>query len=250
MADSGALKPSHRRLWFAGPLVLLLLVILLSLGTWQVKRLYWKEALLSEIELRVHSAPVELGEIETIAASGGDIEYRTVRLSGIFDHAKERHFFATHQGQTGYYVYTPLKLDDGREIFVNRGFVPYEMKEPAKREQGQVTGRVTIEGLARAQLASKPSIMLPDNDVGKNIFYWKDIRAMAKSAGVPADTLVPFFVDANAAPNPGGWPKGGVTLIDLPNNHLQYAITWYGLAAALVFVAGFAYVRDMKGPKK
>jgi surfeit locus 1 family protein len=73
---------------------------------------------------------------------------------------------------------------------------------------------------------------------------------MAKSVGVPAEKLVPFFIDANDAPNPGGWPKGGVTLIDLPNNHLQYAITWYGLAAALVFVAGFAYVRSMKGPKE
>ncbi|WP_162741796.1 SURF1 family protein [Agrobacterium cavarae] len=250
MADPAGLKPSHRRLWFAGPLVLLLLIILLSLGTWQTKRLYWKEALLSEIDLRVHSAPVELSEIQAIASSGGNIEYRTVRVSGVFDHAKERHFFATHQGQTGYYVYTPLTLDDGREIFINRGFVPYDMKDPAKREQGQIAGRVTIEGLARAQLAAKPSMMLPDNDLAKNIFYWKDIHAMAKSAGVPAEKLVPFFIDANDAPNPGGWPKGGVTLIDLPNNHLQYAITWYGLAAALVFVAGFAYVRSMKGPKE
>ncbi len=250
MVEHGPLKPAHRRLWFAGPLVLLLLVILLALGTWQVKRLYWKEALLSEIELRVHAAPVDLPEIERIAASGGDIEYRTVRLSGVFDHSKERHFFATHQGQTGYYVYTPLKLDDGREIFINRGFVLYDMKDPAKREQGQLTGRVTIEGLARAQLAAKPSIMLPDNDVAKNIFYWKDIRAMARSVGLSPGTLVPFFVDANGAANPGGWPKGGVTLIDLPNNHLQYAITWYGLAAALVFVAGFAYVRGLKGPRE
>lgn len=250
MVEHGPLKPAHRRLWFAGPLVLLLLVILLALGTWQVKRLYWKEALLSEIELRVHAAPVDLAEIERIAASGGDIEYRTVRLSGVFDHSKERLFFATHQGQTGYYVYTPLKLDDGREIFINRGFVLYDMKDPAKREQGQLTGRVTIEGLARAQLAAKPSIMLPDNDVAKNIFYWKDIRAMARSVGLSPGTLVPFFVDANGAANPGGWPKGGVTLIDLPNNHLQYAITWYGLAAALVFVAGFAYVRGLKGPRE
>nr|WP_027677005.1 SURF1 family protein [Agrobacterium larrymoorei] len=250
MAELSAIKPSQRRLWFAGPLVLLALVILLSLGTWQVRRLYWKEALLSDIQLRVHSAPVELAEIERILASGGDIEYRTVRLSGTFDHAHERHFFATHEGQTGYYIYTPLKLDDGREIFVNRGFVPYEMKDAVKREQGQVTGRVTIEGLARAQLAAKPSMMLPDNDIGKNIFYWKDIRAMADSAGVARAGLVPFFVDANAAPNPGGWPKGGVTIIDLPNNHLQYAITWYGLAAALVFVAGFAYVRDIRGSKE
>ncbi|MGG2474337.1 SURF1 family cytochrome oxidase biogenesis protein, partial [Rhizobium sp. BR5] len=70
-----------------------------------------------------------LSEIEAIARSGGDIEYRRLRLSGIFDHSRERHFFATHQGRTGYYVYTPLTLADGRILFVNRGFVPFEMKE-------------------------------------------------------------------------------------------------------------------------
>jgi surfeit locus 1 family protein len=60
---------------------------------------------------------------------------------------------------------------------------------------------------------------------------------MAASAGLPAGAvLVPFFIDADKAPNPGGLPVGGVTIIDLPNNHLQYALTWYGLAAALAAV--------------
>lgn len=246
MVETIAIKPSQRRMWFAGPLVLMALIILLSLGTWQVQRLYWKEALMADIQQRTHTPAVELAEIERLAASGGDIEYRTVRLSGTFDHTKEQHFFATHQGQTGYYIYTPLKLADGRSIFVNRGFVPYEMKDATKRSLGQVDGLVAIEGLARAQLAKKPSMMLPDNDLTKNIYYWKDLRAMADSAGISRNSLVPFFVDADTAPNPGGWPKGGVTIIDLPNNHLQYAITWYGLAAALVFVAGFAYVRGSR----
>ena len=75
---------------------------------------------------------------------------------------------------------------------------------------------------------------MPDNDPAKNIFFWKDLDAMAASAGLPRRaTVLPFFVDADATPNPGGLPIGGVTTIDLPNNHLQYALTWYGLAAAL-----------------
>ncbi|MBW9078044.1 SURF1 family protein [Agrobacterium pusense] len=240
------MKAAERRVWFAAPLVLLALAILLGLGTWQVKRLYWKEALLADIEERRNAAPDTVAEIEAIAKSGGDIEYRKVSLSGTFDHARERHFFATHQGRTGYYIYTPLTLADGRVLFVNRGFVPFEMKDPAKRSEGQVTGEVTITGLARAPLVAKPSSLLPDNDIAKNIFYWKDLAAMASSADIPPDWLVKLFVDADAAPNPGGWPQGGVTLIDLPNNHLQYAITWYGLAAALVIVAGFAYFRNHK----
>lgn len=246
MVDRTIAKPSHRGLWFAAPLVLMALIILVALGTWQVKRMYWKEALLADIEQRIQAAPAGVDDIERMRASGGDIEYRTIILSGVYDHEKEQHFFATFEGQTGYYIYTPLRLNDGRDIFINRGFVPYDMKEPVKRQAGQVSGVVSVEGLARARLPAKPSSLLPDNDLGKNIYYWKDWSAMAGRAGLAPANLLPFFVDANNAPNPGGWPKGGVTLIDLPNNHLQYAITWYGLALALVIVVGFAYVRGSR----
>ncbi|MBN8934170.1 MAG: SURF1 family protein, partial [Rhizobium pusense] len=80
------MKAADRRVWFAAPLVLLALAILLGLGTWQVKRLYWKEALLADIEERRNAAPATVAEIEAIAKSGGDIEYRKVSLSGTFDH--------------------------------------------------------------------------------------------------------------------------------------------------------------------
>ncbi|MGB3874480.1 MAG: SURF1 family protein [Shinella zoogloeoides] len=224
------------------------LAILLSLGTWQVQRLYWKEALLADIAERRVAAPVPLADIEAMAARGEDIEYRPVTVSGVFANNRERHFFATWHGQTGYYIYTPLQLADGRFLFVNRGFVPYEAKEPEMRKQGQLTGEQTVTGLARARLADKPSSIVPDNDLPKNIFYWKDLDAMASSTGIAADRLVPFFVDAGDAPNPKGLPIGGVTQFDLPNNHLQYAVTWYGLAAALVGVALYALFRRKGDP--
>lgn len=102
--DVSHMKAAERRVWFAAPLVLLALAILLGLGTWQVKRLYWKEALIADIEERLNAGPVALSDMEAMAKSGGDIEYRRVRLSGTFDHASERHFFATYQGRTGYYI--------------------------------------------------------------------------------------------------------------------------------------------------
>ncbi|MGK6313850.1 SURF1 family protein [Neorhizobium sp. DT-125] len=224
--------------------VLAALAVLLSLGTWQVQRLHWKEGLLADIAERRAAAPVALSEIEAIAKSGGDIEYRRVSVSGAFDHSKERHFFATFEGRTGFYVYTPMRLGDGRIVFVNRGFVPYEMKDPAARAAGDVPGEQTVTGYARARLGEKPSFLVPDNDLVKNIFYWKDIDAMVSAAGLDASKVVPFFVDADASvTNPGGWPKGGVTQFDLPNSHLQYAVTWYGLAAALAAVAVGAWLR-------
>ncbi len=228
-------------------LILASLAILLALGTWQMERLHWKEGLLADIAERRSADPVPLADIERIAADGGDIEYRRVALSGTFDHTKERHFFATFQGQTGFYVYTPLILSDGRALLVNRGFIPYEMKEVSTRTAGEVTREQRLTGYARSRLAQKPSSIVPDNDIAKNIFFWKDLDVMASSSGLdPAKTL-PFFVDVDdLVQNPGGWPKGGVTQFDLPNSHLQYAFTWYGLAAALVAVVIGAWWRRAK----
>jgi surfeit locus 1 family protein len=214
--------------------VLLTLAILLTLGTWQVERLHWKERLLADIAERRATDPVPLAQIERQITAGENIEYSRVSLSGTFDHGKERHFFATFEGQTGFFVYTPLMLADGRALFVNRGFVPYEMKDPATRPQGQVTGEQHLTGYARTPLIQKPSMIVPDNVPEKNMFYWKDIGAMASSAGIESGQLVAIFVDVDASvTNPGGWPKGGVTLFDMPNNHLQYAVTWFGLAFVL-----------------
>ena len=211
---------------------------LIGLGTWQVERLHWKEGLLAKIDSRIHAAPLTLAEVERRLAGDGDIEYLTVGVAGTFLNGAERHFFSTWQGASGYDVFTPLSLDDGRIVFVNRGFVPYDRKDPATRASGQLGGRRTVTGLARKPPAEKPSSLLPDNDPAKNIFYWKDLAAMRASAGLPPGARVlPFFIDAGAEPaNPGGLPQGGVTIIDLPNNHLQYALTWYGLAAALAAV--------------
>ncbi|HTV67387.1 MAG TPA: SURF1 family protein [Rhizobiaceae bacterium] len=224
--------------WLALLFGALAFAALIGLGTWQVQRLHWKEGLIQAIETRSKAEPKPFADVEREFAETGDVDYVATELSGRFDHAHESHFFATWKGATGFYIYTPLLLDDGRAVLVNRGFVPYEQKDPATRAQGQVEGVVAIRGLARNPLAGKPSSMLPDNEPDRNIFYWKDMAAMATLSGIETSKLVPFFIDADAAANPGGLPAGGVTLIDLPNNHLQYAVTWYGLAAALAGVLG------------
>ena len=213
------------------------LAVLVGLGTWQVQRLAWKEGLLATIDERIHADPLPLDEV---ASRYPEIEYVPVTATGRFDHAAERHVFTTWEGESGYDVFTPLLLGEGRAVFVNRGFVPFDRKDPATRADGQVGGEVTVTGLARRGLAEKPSWVVPDNDPAKNVFYWKDVRAMRETSGLdPAIDVLPFVVDAGDAANPGGLPVGGTTLIDLPNNHLQYAVTWYGLALALCGVFGY-----------
>ncbi|WP_442966790.1 SURF1 family protein [Rhizobium sp. C1] len=229
-------------------LVLLALTFttLIALGTWQMHRLAWKEALLSDIAERRAMPPIGIDKIGGVLASGGDVDYRPVNITGTFDHTREQFFFATYNGEAGYYVYTPLKLAGGEYIFVNRGFIPYDKKDAATRAAGQVTGEVTVTGLARSKLLGKPSWAVPDNDPAKNIFYWKDLDAMTAHAGFAKARVLQFFVDANDAPNPGGLPIGGVTQFDFPNNHLQYALTWYGLAAALAAVVAIGWFRGRK----
>ena len=219
--------------------------ILLGLGTWQVNRLAWKQDLLATINERIHAKPRPL---ETWFKLEPGTDYWPVTVTGTYWHDNERHFFATHNGQSGYYIYTPLETFPNAFVFINRGFVPFDRKDSATREGGQIAGTVTVEGLARSTLADKPSWSVPDNDPAKNIFYWKDIKSMQESAGLPAGAnVMPLFIDASKSATPAsGLPVGGVTIVDLPNNHLQYAVTWYGLAAALACVWGVLAWRQVR----
>jgi len=231
------------RFWAVLILLPAAFAVLLALGTWQVQRLAWKEGLLASIEQRSHAEPVSIAAIETAHESGEPIEYRTAYATGRYLNDSERHFFATFNGQTGYYVYTPMQIDDGRYLFINRGFVPYDLKNPDTRPESLLEGVQRVSGLARQRLSERPSVMVPDNDEAANIFYWKDLDRMAASAGLPAKNVLPFFLDADATPVAGGLPRGGVTVINLPNSHLQYAVTWYGLALALLGVSVFAWLK-------
>ncbi|MFD1745656.1 SURF1 family protein [Rhizobium helianthi] len=228
-------------------MISILLAVLVTLGTWQVGRLHWKEDLLAQIEARRDADPTPLAE-HTVAEVRNE-EYLHVRLQGRFDHKRERHFFATLEGSTGFYIYTPLILSDEKYIFINRGFVPYDMKEADTRAQGQVEGEVELTGYVRQILDRKPSWLVPDNDEKKNIFYWKDWNGMVSSSGLKPEQVLPLFVDADKAVQvPGGWPKSGVTQFEFPNNHLQYALTWYGLALTLIAIVIAYSIRQQKRP--
>jgi surfeit locus 1 family protein len=222
-------------------------VFLVALGNWQMRRLAWKEGLIAAIADRAHAAPISLADAEL---RGGDVEYLRVKSTGKLLNDRELDFYAfDEQAGVGWQIVTPLQLADGSVVFVNRGFVPDELKDPAKRREGEPSGEVEIVGLARKP--ETPGAFTPANDAGKNVWYWRDIPAMAVAA-VPGDKtpIVPFVIDAELEPRPpGGWPRGAVTRLELPNRHLEYALTWYGLAAALLGVfAAFAVTRWRQPP--
>ncbi len=215
------------------------LVFLIGLGSWQMKRLAWKESLIARVETNLHGKPSTVREIEAIRKDNGDIEYLPVKVRGRFLHQFEQYYFATHNGASGWFVFTPLERQDGSLVFVNRGYVPPNGKDPATRRKGQIEGQVEIVGLARSAPSEKPNSLVPDNDLEQNIYYWKSISQMTRQTGLKMQkTFVRFFIDADNTANPGGYPLGGVTKVTFLNNHLQYGLTWYGLAVALLVVGG------------
>jgi surfeit locus 1 family protein len=208
------------------------LIILVGLGSWQVQRLHWKEGLIAQRDRMVAAPPI--APPQTLAEAVPN-QFRHVADDGVLLNDKEIFLAAASEGGgSGYQVLTPLQEPDGRIIFVNRGFIPLELKDPAKRAAGEPSGPVHIAGLLRVPPAEKPTFFLPNNRPDLDLWFWVDLPAMAKAAGVP-DTA-PFYIDADKTPNPGGWPQGGVTNLELPNDHLQYAITWFSLAIALVVI--------------
>jgi surfeit locus 1 family protein len=225
--------------WILLTLTVVALAMLISLGNWQMRRRAWKEDLVAKIETRVAADPLPLSDALTRLREGGDIEYLPVTVTGTFLNDGEQHVLSTWQGQSGWNVFAPMQTVGDRAIlFVNRGFVPYDRKDPATRPESLPEGPQTVTGLARMPVNAKPSMLAPENNPAKNEYYWKDLAAMTAAAGLDGETVLPFFVDAGPGPDPLKLPAGGVTIIDLPNNHLQYALTWYGLAGALAVVAG------------
>jgi surfeit locus 1 family protein len=208
------------------------MLVCLGLGFWQVERLFWKRELIAQRQAAVAAAPV-IAPSSLEEARGP--EFHHVTDEGVFLHDKEIFLGATSEaGRNGYQVLTPLQEAGGRIIFVNRGFIPAELKDPARRADGQIAGRVRVQGLLRLAPARRPAWFLPDNRPDLNYWFWVDLPAMA--AADQLDRVAPFYIDADATPNPGGWPKGGVTRLELRNDHLQYAITWFSLAVALIVI--------------
>lgn len=206
------------------------LLLLLGLGTWQVQRLGWKEGLIAQRNAALAAAPAPLPRTLDEARA---LEFHPVRAQGQFLNDHELYLNAQSlRGDQGFHVIAPFRLDDGTILLVDRGFVPTDRQSPATRAAGEIAGPTTLIGLLR--LPEPPGWFTPANEPQKNSWFSIDLPAMAAAASV--GNALPFYIDAGKAPNPGGWPLGGQTITDLPNNHLQYAITWYALAAALVVV--------------
>lgn len=207
------------------------LAILIGLGTWQLQRRAEKHDLLDQIAARSGAAPAP---VEILFATGDYAAFRPATADGVFDHAKESYVYAprTDGGPTrqGFKVVTPLHLVSGGAILVDRGWVPEQRKDPATRKEGQFEGEIEVTGTLRPP--SAPGTFTPPPDLAARTFYLRDSTAIAAAAGVTL--LRPLILEATSAVD--GGPEPRPSDVNIPDNHLSYALTWYSLAVVLLVV--------------
>ncbi len=246
MAGTGK-RRFRPRLW-PSLITALALAVLLAMGTWQLERLEWKRGLIAEMTQRMAGPAIALPPPPVDAAA---LRYRPIRLKGRFRHDRELYLEArSHRGRAGLHLVTPLALDDGRVVLIDRGWVPPERRRPETRPESQIGGQ--IGGQVAGQVAGYVSLtaylwtggwkgydfLRPENDPLGNAWVWMDLPRMAESLrlGGLGGIASGYYLVADAAPNPGGLPIGRAPGVELPNDHLGYAITWYALALVLLVI--------------
>jgi surfeit locus 1 family protein len=218
-----------RPLWKFTALMLPLFMGCVALGVWQLERLQWKLALVAQVNHNFAAPPISADRALAIGTQGA--QYHRVTLTGHFDNSKEAYIFATDaSGAPAYHIITPFTLRDGRTLLVDRGIVPEGLRDPRTRTAGELDGQQHVTGVWRTPDA--PGLFKPAPTLAERIWYARDVTGIAKADRIKL--AAPVIVEADATPNPGGWPKGGQTVVTFRNEHLQYAITWFAFAAVIL----------------
>lgn len=230
---------STARLLVPAIATLVMSVILIGLGVWQLERKGWKENVIGMLQERLAAPATALPPSATWPqVTPEQDEFRRVSFSARFLSGKDALVYAAASAMRddvagiGYWVFTPARLADGRLVVVNRGFVPQDRKD--KLPPVDENADVQITGILR--WPEPHTMFAPKDDPQRNLWFARDQRTIADTKGWPA--VAPFFVEMEQPTPAGGWPKPGRLKLNLPNNHLSYALTWFALAGVLLIVFG------------
>ena len=206
-------------------------VALLVLGTWQIQRYDWKSDLITKLRQRADAPAIML---PPTVDSPEAYEFSRVRITGTFLNKGEYYLIGrSMRGNPGLHVLTPFRRADGRGVeLVDRGWVPFDRGTPESRPEGQLDGTVVVEGIIR--LAKGQGRFMPDNEPQNNLWFFIDPDAMAAARNIAP--LPRYYISSGDKVVPGGFPIGKQWRLDIANNHLEYAFTWYFMALALLVI--------------
>lgn len=229
--------------WIFVVLMLALAVVCFWLGSWQMDRLAEKEALIAAVDTRLNADPIAVPPAEEWASLDTEaLNFQPVTLTGAFRYNQTVTVFtslANARGPAsgpGYWVVTPFALVDGGTVFVNRGFIPQEFQQAAVSDPEGEVGTVSVIGLLRS--AEAANMLTPAPNTSDRVEWVRDPERLAELTDPALAPFAPFYVDLPAGA-PGELPQGGETVVEFPNNHLGYALTWYGFAVVAVVMLGF-----------
>ena len=208
-------------------------IILISLGTWQVKRLIWKNDLISFYLKQSTNNIINLHKENFVSE---EIEYRKVRLTGKFLNKKEVHITGkTYEGNAGFHVVTPFLMQNGNYVLVNRGWVSENYKEAKSRSFSLINEETSVIGLIR--YPQKKGYFVPENEPDNGFWFTIKPTEIKKHLKIDKETfIIKFYVDALRQEKKINLPIGIKEKINIRNQHLSYAITWYSLAIVLMII--------------
>ena len=198
--------------------VYFIILILLSLGFWQIYRLNWKLDLIDQIENSLKNNPVELSNI-------GKKNYLRIKTSGEIDFDKQIYLYNLNDaGKPGFEVINPIKIGD-ENYLLNRGWIPFEKKglpEINLVDQNQIVGTLMLQ--------TKPSSFKPENDIEKNYWFTLNREDILKFTGRNFSDYVIYLNGEYKIPKPR------VITAKISNNHKKYAITWFSMAISILLI--------------
>lgn len=219
-----------------------MLALLCFLGNWQVERLNWKLDLIEKIEMRYGLPSIA---IPPTVSEPDEWVYRHVSVSGRYLHLREMPLYSIGpNGKPGYDLFTPLLARDGKYVIINRGWVPENLKEQISRPDTIGAEPVNITGVLRKSWDRER--FAPENDLGRNLWFYGDLQAMKNAQGL--EQVFPMFLYASKDSEQGELPVGDRSRLKIVNNHLDYAMTWYGLAIVLLVIYVMFNVRKNGRP--
>lgn len=231
-----AVQPYWRRLLVPGLFTIVGFAILISLGVWQLQRKEWKEALIATLDAQMKTAPTPLpppSQWGSLTRDNSEFRRVAMRVDFMAD-AKPVHLYTGPSAlradvkQPGYFVFSPARLPGGQVVVVNRGYIPTDRKAEPSAGMSEITGYI--------RWPESPGWFVSERDSSGEVWFVRDPAAMAKAKGWGWGPVAPFYIDQESPVPPGGLPRPGPLSVKLRNDHLGYALTWFGLAASLASV--------------